>query len=170
MSQSAISVNQVTVTYRNGYTALRAATFQVPGGSIAALVGVNGSGKSTLFKALMGFVRGAGRNFHSAAAGQQGAKTESDLLRSPVGRGGLVISGAGGRRGDDGTLRPYGLAASANRTRPSMRGCGAGAGRYAGIPPSADRRTLRRAEKRVFLARAIAGMDRSFCWMNRSPA
>lgn len=57
MSSSAITVNQVTVTYRNGHTALRDATFQVPGGSIAALVGVNGSGKSTLFKALMGFVR-----------------------------------------------------------------------------------------------------------------
>ena len=57
MSHSAISVNQVTVTYRNGHTGLRDATFQVPGGSIAALVGVNGSGKSTLFKALMGFVR-----------------------------------------------------------------------------------------------------------------
>lgn len=56
MSQSAITVDQVTVTYRNGHTALRDATFQVPGGSIAALVGVNGSGKSTLFKALMGFV------------------------------------------------------------------------------------------------------------------
>lgn len=33
---SAITVNQVTVTYRNGHTALRDATFQVPGGSIAA--------------------------------------------------------------------------------------------------------------------------------------
>lgn len=50
MSHSAITVNQVTVTYRNGHTALRDATFQVPGGSIAALVGVNGSGKSTLLK------------------------------------------------------------------------------------------------------------------------
>lgn len=50
MSQSAITLNQVTVTYRNGHTALRDATFQVPGGSIAALVGVNGSGKSTLLK------------------------------------------------------------------------------------------------------------------------
>ena len=36
MSHSAITVNQVTVTYRNGHTALRDATFQVPGGSIAA--------------------------------------------------------------------------------------------------------------------------------------
>lgn len=29
MSQSAITVDQVTVTYRNGHTALRDATFQV---------------------------------------------------------------------------------------------------------------------------------------------
>lgn len=42
---------------RNGHTALRDASFTVPSGSIAALVGVNGSGKSTLFKAIMGFVR-----------------------------------------------------------------------------------------------------------------
>lgn len=51
-----IAVSEVTVTYRNGHTALHDATFHVPGGSIAALVGVNGSGKSTLFKAVMGFV------------------------------------------------------------------------------------------------------------------
>jgi len=46
----------VTVTYRNGLTALSAASFEVPKGSITALVGVNGAGKSTLFKAIMGFV------------------------------------------------------------------------------------------------------------------
>lgn len=52
-----IFVNGATVTYRNGHTALRDASFQIPAGTIAALVGVNGSGKSTLFKAIMGFVR-----------------------------------------------------------------------------------------------------------------
>lgn len=51
-----ISVNGATVTYRNGHTALRDANFQIPTGTIAALVGVNGSGKSTLFKSIMGFV------------------------------------------------------------------------------------------------------------------
>ncbi|WP_442779623.1 manganese/iron ABC transporter ATP-binding protein [Enterobacter cancerogenus] len=55
-----IVVKDVTVIYRNGHTALREASFSVPGGSIAALVGVNGSGKSTLFKAVMGFVRATG--------------------------------------------------------------------------------------------------------------
>lgn len=52
----AIDVSDVTVTYRNGLTALTDVTFSVPAASICALVGVNGSGKSTLFKAIMGFV------------------------------------------------------------------------------------------------------------------
>jgi manganese/iron transport system ATP-binding protein len=59
MSGAGIAVENVTVTYRNGFTALRDATFEVPTGTITALVGVNGSGKSTLFKAIMGFVRTA---------------------------------------------------------------------------------------------------------------
>ncbi|WP_323055477.1 manganese/iron ABC transporter ATP-binding protein [Brucella intermedia] len=54
---SGISVTDATVTYRNGHTALRDASFRIPTGTITALVGVNGSGKSTLFKAIMGFVR-----------------------------------------------------------------------------------------------------------------
>lgn len=53
---SGLSVKNATVTYRNGHTALRDATFKIPAGTITALVGVNGSGKSTLFKAIMGFV------------------------------------------------------------------------------------------------------------------
>ncbi len=52
-----IEVRHATVTYRNGFTALRDASFQIPTGTIAALVGMNGSGKSTLFKAIMGFER-----------------------------------------------------------------------------------------------------------------
>lgn len=51
-----LSVENATVTYRNGHTALRDASFKIPTGTITALVGVNGSGKSTLFKAIMGFV------------------------------------------------------------------------------------------------------------------
>lgn len=56
MMDSGIHAKSVTVTYRNGHTALRNASFSVPRGSITALVGVNGAGKSTLFKAVMGFV------------------------------------------------------------------------------------------------------------------
>lgn len=53
---SGLAINDITVTYRNGHTALRNASFSIPRGTITALVGVNGSGKSTLFKAIMGFV------------------------------------------------------------------------------------------------------------------
>ncbi|MDR5900279.1 manganese/iron ABC transporter ATP-binding protein [Halomonas vilamensis] len=51
-----IRAQDVTVTYRNGHTAVWDASFEVPRGTITALVGVNGAGKSTLFKAVMGFV------------------------------------------------------------------------------------------------------------------
>ena len=51
-----IRVEAATVTYRNGFTALVDANFEIPTGTITALVGMNGSGKSTLFKAIMGFV------------------------------------------------------------------------------------------------------------------
>jgi manganese/iron transport system ATP-binding protein len=56
VADGGISAKGVTVTYRNGHTALRNAGFAVPRGTITALVGVNGSGKSTLFKAIMGFL------------------------------------------------------------------------------------------------------------------
>ena len=59
MNKPGITAHDVTVTYRNGHTALRNASFEVPTGTITALVGVNGAGKSTLFKAIMGFVPAA---------------------------------------------------------------------------------------------------------------
>ena len=57
MTPLSIDVSRVTVSYPNGHTALREASFHLGPGVIAALVGVNGSGKSTLFKSLMGFVK-----------------------------------------------------------------------------------------------------------------
>jgi manganese/iron transport system ATP-binding protein len=53
---SALVVNNISVTYNNGHTALSNASFSLPKSSITALVGINGSGKSTMFKAIMGFV------------------------------------------------------------------------------------------------------------------
>lgn len=55
-STAGILARDVTVTYRNGHTALWNAYFEIPRGTITSLVGVNGAGKSTLFKAIMGFV------------------------------------------------------------------------------------------------------------------
>ena len=53
---SGLRLEDVSVTYRTGLTAVEGASFAIPKGTITALVGVNGSGKSTLFKAIMGFV------------------------------------------------------------------------------------------------------------------
>jgi manganese/iron transport system ATP-binding protein len=54
--RATLAVGDVTVTYPNGTTGLRDASFSLGPGTICGLVGVNGSGKSTLFKAIMGFL------------------------------------------------------------------------------------------------------------------
>ncbi|MBG2764655.1 manganese/iron ABC transporter ATP-binding protein [Proteus mirabilis] len=52
-----LTVDNATVTYNNGHTAIYDASFSITGGTICALVGINGSGKSTLFKTIMGLVK-----------------------------------------------------------------------------------------------------------------
>ncbi len=63
-SGGGLSARDVTVTYRNGHTALWNASFAIPRGTVTALVGINGAGKSTLFKAIMGFVPTAKGDIH----------------------------------------------------------------------------------------------------------
>lgn len=52
-----LTVENLTVTYNNGHTAITDVNFHLEGGTICALVGVNGGGKSTLFKSIMGMVK-----------------------------------------------------------------------------------------------------------------
>jgi manganese/iron transport system ATP-binding protein len=54
---ASLSLRDLSVTYPNGHTAVRDASFDLDPGTICALVGVNGSGKSTIFKAIMGLIR-----------------------------------------------------------------------------------------------------------------
>ena len=56
---AALSVQDISVTYRNGQRALSEVSFELNAGSICGLIGVNGSGKSTLFKSIMGIVKPA---------------------------------------------------------------------------------------------------------------
>ncbi len=154
-----IRAHDVTVTYRNGHTALRDATFEIPTGTITALVGVNGAGKSTLFKAIMGFVPAAkGRNFGAGDAGEGSAEAQYRGLCSAVRGGRLVLSGAGGGCRDDGPLRPHGLSA------PPQAGGSCGghgsprAGEHGQVPAPPDRRAERRAaQARVPRTRLGAG-------------
>ena len=69
-----LRLDDVSVTYRTGLTAIEDVRFAIPRATITALVGVNGSGKSTLFKAIMGFV--------PVASGM--AKLTSSIAVSPV--------------------------------------------------------------------------------------
>lgn len=143
MQSAGIVVNDVTVTWRNGHTALRDASFTVPSGSIAALVGVNGSGKSALFKAIMGFVR-----LTSGKISVLGIPTRQALQKNlvayvpqseevdwsfPVLVEDVVMMG---RYGHMGMLR------IAKRGSSDCHRC-AGTCRYGGFSPSTNRRAFR---------------------------
>lgn len=56
LDSDGIVIDNIGVTYRNGFSAIHNTSFSLPKGSITALVGRNGSGKSTVFKAIMGLV------------------------------------------------------------------------------------------------------------------
>ena len=52
-----IELQNLSVTYPNGHSALQNITANLHAGTICGLVGINGAGKSTLFKSIMGFVK-----------------------------------------------------------------------------------------------------------------
>ena len=144
---------------QRAHGASKDASFEIPTGTITALVGVNGSGKSTLFKAIMGFVpvaRGEIRVLGQPV--KAGAEGRARRLRA-AGRGGrLVLPGARRGRGDDGPLRTDGLPAPPEAPpitlRSRTRSCPRGHVRLSGSRQIGELSGGQR--KRVFLARALA--------------
>ena len=144
-AQAGLYVDQLTVTWRNGHTALRDASFSVPRGSIAALVGVNGSGKSTLFKALMGFVRvGHGE---IAILGQPVNRALRQNLVAYVPQSEEVDWSFPVLVEDVVMMGRYGHMGWLRRAKPRDREIVDAARGHERVPPSADWRALRRAEK-----------------------
>lgn len=80
---ASLSVRGVTVTYPNGNTALRDASFELKPGTICGLVGINGSGKSTLFKAIMGFVAPAAGEVRIAGLSTRDAQKRNIVAYVP---------------------------------------------------------------------------------------
>jgi manganese/iron transport system ATP-binding protein len=147
----------LSVAYRNGHTALVDASFAIPRGSIAALVGVNGAGKSTLFKAIMGFV--------------PAAKGQISLLGQPVQaalKAGLVAYVPQAEEVDWSfpvlvqdvvMMGRYGHMGLLRRPRPADRAAVAQALARVGMQDYAARQIGELSggqRKRVFLARALA--------------
>jgi len=73
-----ISVKDVTVTYRNGFTALRDATLTVGSNELVGLIGPNGAGKTTLLGSVAGLLRPAAGRVELAGGGAQREEDEHD--------------------------------------------------------------------------------------------
>lgn len=56
MNETVLEFNNVSVTYPNGFCAVRSASFQLEKGKCLAIVGESGSGKTTLIKAALGIL------------------------------------------------------------------------------------------------------------------
>jgi len=152
-----ISVEDVSVVYPNGHTALRDARFSLEAGTICGLVGVNGAGKSTLFKAIMGLVRPsagrvliAGETVETALRGNRVAyvpQSEEVDWTFPVRVRDVVMMGR------------YGHMNFLRIPRAADREAVAAALARVGLETLADRQIGELSggqRKRVFLARAIA--------------
>ena len=145
---ASISVRGLTVTYNNGYTAVRDVSFDLEPGTICALVGVNGSGKSTIFKAIMGFVRPSAGEVRLCGLPVAEALKRNIVAYVPQSEEvDWNFPDPGRRRRHDGPLWPHELPAHAVARRPIQGRRGARARRHGRLPVAADRRAQRRTEE-----------------------
>lgn len=56
MSELALRVDELRVTYPNGHVAVDAVSFQLAKGERLAIVGLSGSGKTSIVKAILGLL------------------------------------------------------------------------------------------------------------------
>lgn len=56
-TEIAIRIQNLTKTYKNGFTALKGIDLDIPRGSFYALLGPNGAGKSTTIGIITGLIR-----------------------------------------------------------------------------------------------------------------
>jgi manganese/iron transport system ATP-binding protein len=157
MIADGIAARGLTVTYPGGVTALRDASFTLPVGTIAALVGVNGAGKSTLFKALMGFLPARGGEV--TILGRPVARALRENLVAYVPQSEEVDWTFPVLVRDVVMMGRYGHMGFLRRPRPADREAVARALDRVGMAGFADRQIGALSggqRKRVFLARALA--------------
>ncbi len=152
-----LAVEELTVVYPNGHTALRDAGFRLEAGTICGLVGVNGAGKSTLFKAIMGLARPSAGRVRIAGEPVEAALRRNRVAYVPQSED--VDWTFPVRVRDVVMMGRYGHMNLLRIPRAADRAAGAEALARDGLAGLADRQIGELSggqRKRVFLARAIA--------------
>ena len=85
---SALSINNLTKTYKNGVQALKGVSLEVPAGDFFALLGPNGAGKTTIIGITAGLVNPSGGSVsvfgHDSGSDPEGAKAQIGLVGQEI--------------------------------------------------------------------------------------
>lgn len=88
MTSTALSITNLTKTYKNGTQALRGVSLEVPAGDFFALLGPNGAGKTTIIGITAGLVNPTGGNVsvfgHDITSTPEAAKAQIGLVGQEI--------------------------------------------------------------------------------------